>query len=262
MKMEKNVQNLIDQFRLIAMRKWIPSVDKGLGSVGLTFERELNKVPDTMFFPDYLGVEIKCTTRFSRYPISLFSIAFDGPTFPEIARIVEMYGYFDRVYSDKKILVTSLSCYVRYLVNNKYQFQLEIDRGEEKLYLVVYDLSNSVIERRSFVYLKSIYNHLMLKLNKLAVIYASKKDIDGKKYFRYYKICVYKLRCFEVFLELLASGKISVYLEARVGRSGKYDGVYKNKSLVFKIKKDLIEELFVEIFEEDCDKNVCSYFES
>lgn len=33
----------------------VRSVDHGTGSVGLTLERELNKNPDSLFFPDYYG---------------------------------------------------------------------------------------------------------------------------------------------------------------------------------------------------------------
>lgn len=45
-----------------------------------------------MFFPDYYGTEIKCTTRFSGYLISLFLKSFDGPLLYEMSRILEKYG--------------------------------------------------------------------------------------------------------------------------------------------------------------------------
>lgn len=252
--MNKETQELIKQFKKIVAKRWIPSVNKGLGSVGLTFEKELNKNPDSLFFPDYYGVEIKCTTRFSKFPISLFSIAFDGPTFPEINRILEKYGYFDPVYKNKKILFSKLSCTEKHYVNNRYKFQLEIDDDEEKLYLSVYDLFDCLLERKSFVYLESIFNHLTLKLNNLAIVYASKKVIHDKEHFRYYKICLYKLRGYDTFLNLLKNGKIEVYLEGRIARSGKDIGKYKNKNLIFKIKKELIQELFTEFYIKNYDE--------
>ena len=43
-------------------------------------------------------------------------------------------------------------------------------------------------------------------------------------------------------------------MEARVGRSGFNDGKYKNKNLIFKIPKDFISELFVELYHKDYDK--------
>ena len=143
------MKELIAQFNKIVAKRWVPSVNKGLGSVGLTFENELNKNPDSLFFPDYYGIEIKCTTRFSKFPLSLFSVAFDGPTFPEINRILEKYGYNDPIYENKKILSSKLSCIKKYFVNNTYKFQIEIDRSEEKLFLCVYDFNDTLIERKS-----------------------------------------------------------------------------------------------------------------
>ena len=99
--MNKETKELIKQFHSIARKRWIKSISKSFGSIGLTFEKELNKTPDSMYFPDYLGIEIKCTSRYSRYPLFLFTSAFDGPTFPEINRIIEKYGYFDKDFTDK-----------------------------------------------------------------------------------------------------------------------------------------------------------------
>ena len=95
--MNNNFNDLIKKFKIIAKKKWIKSYYKGHGNIGLTFEKELDKKIDTNYSPDYNGIEIKCTTRFSRFPISLFSIAFDGPTNKEIIRINEKYGNFDKL---------------------------------------------------------------------------------------------------------------------------------------------------------------------
>lgn len=256
--MNKEVQQLIEQFHIIANKKWIKSVDKGLGSVGLTFENELDKRPDSLYFPDYYGTEIKCSTRYSHYPISLFTLAFDGPTFPEISRIVKKYGYSDKVYLNKKVLFTELSFSKPILINSNYLFQLEIDDIEEKIYLCVYDLNHNLIEKESFVYFSSIYNHLMLKLKRLAIIYASQKDINSKKHFRYYKITIYELRSFEIFMELLRSGDIAVSLAAGIGKSG--DGLkrHRNKNLIFKINKKRVDKLFQQIYSYNYDKVIFS----
>ena len=250
---KEEVQILIKQFHIIAMRKWIKSVDKGLGSIGYTFEQELGKIPDSLYLPDYLGTEIKCTGRYSRYPITLFTAAFDGPTFPEINRIIDKYGYPDRDYPDKKVLFVNISCLKKIFVSSSYQFKLEIDYVEEKVYLCVYDLKGELIERESFVYFTTLYNHLVLKLNRLAVVYASKKIIDNEKYFRYYKIGVYKLKSFEKFLELLNNGTVKVSLIARISKSGDDAGRHRNKNLVFMLKKKDIDYLFDEIYLYDYD---------
>ena len=251
--MSEEIKKLIDDFKIIANKKWIRSVSKSFGSIGLTFEKELDKSPDALYFPDYYGTEIKCTSRYSRYPLFLFTLAFDGPTFPEIDRIVEMYGYPDKTYPDKKVLFEKISCNKKTLVNNKYKFKLEINEEEEKLFLCVYDLDDELIERKSFVYLKSIEEHLTLKLNKLAIVYASTKNEENEKYFRYYKIEIYNLISFERFLRLLKFGVIEVSLISRISKSGQDTGRYRNKNLVFSIKKKNIDKLFTNIYSYDSD---------
>ena len=75
---EEKYEKLITKFEEITRRGWIKGVTEDESSVGLTFENELGKEFDSMYFPDYYGTEIKCTTRYSGYPISLFSLSFDG----------------------------------------------------------------------------------------------------------------------------------------------------------------------------------------
>jgi len=250
----EEIENLIKQFKIISRKRWIKSVNKGLGSIGYTFEKELDKVPDSLYFPDYYGTEIKCTGRYSRYPISLFTVSFDGPTFPEINRIIEKYGYKDKDYVDKNVLFADVKFTKKTLIASGYYFKLEIDYNEEKIYLCVYDLNGFLIERESFVYFKSIYDHLVLKLNRLAVVYASKKMIADEKYFRYYKMEIYQLRGFDKFLELLEKDIIKVNLIARISKSGVDEGRYRNKNLGFMLKKDFIGALFEKIYSYDYDK--------
>lgn len=250
-----DIEKLIAEFKRIANKRFIKSNSKGTGAIGLTFESELNKMHDSLLFPDYYGIEIKCTSRYSGYPLSLFCTAFDGPTFPEINRLVEKYGYPDKKFKDKKVLLENLNCKDWTLVGNKYLFKLEVDQKEQKLYLVVQNLINKKIERESFVYLDSIYDHLTIKLKKLALVYGStKKEVDNT-YFRYYKIKIYELISKEKFLELLINGTINVQLMARVHKSGYKEGKYRNKNLIFQLKKDDIAKLFKEIYICDHDAN-------
>lgn len=256
----EDIQRLIIEFKRIAKKRFIESSSKGVGAIGLTFESELKKKQDSLYFPDYYGIEIKCTSRYSRYPISLFSISFDGPTFPEINRLIEKYGYPDKTFKDKKILFADLNFKKETLVDNKYIFKLEIDKNEQKLYLVVRDLKTNEIEKKSFVYLDSIYDHLNLKLKKMAIIYGSTKKEPNKELFRYYKIKIYGLISKEKFLDLLINGTIDVQLVARVHKSGNREGKYRNKNLIFQLPKDDITKLFKEIYVCDYDTNFERYY--
>lgn len=246
--MEQNIQKLIEQFHVISKKNWIPSVSKSFGSIGLTFEKELGKQPDSMYFPDYYGIEIKCTSIFSKYPLYLFTVAFDGPTFPEINRIIEAYGYSDKDFPECKVLATKLNCKTKHIINKQYKFQLDIDEKEEKVYLCVYNLQNELIERKSFIYFNSIRNHLMVKLNYLALIYAKIKKENGVQYFKYCQMIIYQLSNFKNFINLLGHDVIDVSLVARISKSGPDIKRYRNKNLVFEIKKNKIEKLFHKIY--------------
>lgn len=244
--LDEDYKMLIDKFKKISHKGYIQSLSNGFGAIGLTFEKLLNKEVDSTYFPDYYGIEIKCSSRFSRYPLMLFSCAFDGPTYPEINRLINKYGYPDIDFKDKKILQANLNCKTKTSVDNKYLFKLEI--SDNKLFLVIYDKNDKLIEKKSFIYLDTLYNHLNLKLSKLALIYASIKRQNDNTLFRYYKITIYELISFKRFIKLLEDGTIHVSLSSRIGKSGKFLGKYKNKNLVFNIKKDDIEKLFNNVY--------------
>ena len=101
--MEKNYKMLMKKFKEISKLKWIAGINNYTNSVGLTFESLLHKKADSMFFPDYEGIEIKCTQRFSRYPITLFTKSFDGPSLYQMNKLLDKYGKKDVIYRDKKI---------------------------------------------------------------------------------------------------------------------------------------------------------------
>ena len=74
--MKEEQYEIIQKFKEIANKKWIKGVNNLTNSVGLTFESQLSKPTDSMYFPDFKGIEIKCSQRYSRYPIKLFSLWF------------------------------------------------------------------------------------------------------------------------------------------------------------------------------------------
>ena len=78
---DNDFRRLFDEFKRIANIRWVKGVNNYTNSVGLTFESLLGKKTDSLIFPDYYGIEIKCSQRFSRFPVSLFSVSFDGSEF-------------------------------------------------------------------------------------------------------------------------------------------------------------------------------------
>lgn len=252
--MDKHFNKLINEFKKTAAKKWIKSPYKGHGTIGLTFEKEIGKKIDSDYSPDYEGIEIKCTTRYSKFPISLFSIKFDGPTNQEIIRLNETYGTFSECFPDKKNLIKKIKCNELSLLKSRYYMNLEIDKNEKKLFLCVYNKNKDLIEKQAYIYLDTIKEHLNTKLKKLAIIKASKKKINNIEYFRYYLITLYKLKDFNTFLNLLEKGEIEASIISRIKKSGTMIGKHSNKNIVFQIKKSNIEKLFTKIHTYDNDK--------
>ena len=141
------------------------------------------------------------------------------------------------IYIDRKLLLCDLKFNEKVLVNNKYFFELKLNYEKEKLFLFVYDLYGNLIERDAFINFDSLRSHLKIKLSSLALIYASKKRIECVDYFRYYKMIIYELKSFDVFLKLLEKNIVKVSIACRVSRSGIREGEQRNKNLVFKIFK-------------------------
>ena len=247
--MESNFKSLVIKFKEINKKGYIKGINNNLiNSAGLTLENLLNKKADSLFFPDYKDIEIKCTQRFSRYPISLFSLSFDGPELFESNYLLENYGKYDNLIKSKKILITKLKYKEKILVYNKYHFELDIDYTKKKLYINIYDLNNNFIESRGFIDFDSLEKRTNIKLKKLALIFASKKIINNNLWFRYYKINCYKFKNFNTFLDLIKTNDIEITLMLRIGRSGKNLGKNKSKNILFMINKNNISKLFNKIY--------------
>lgn len=61
---------LLKEFKIIVDKKWVKGVNNLTSAAGLTFEKLLGKKPDSLYLPDYYGIEIKTTQRYSRQVIS------------------------------------------------------------------------------------------------------------------------------------------------------------------------------------------------
>lgn len=107
--MNKNYINLVRKFKKMANKGYIQGISQNTNSIGLTFERELGKPADSMFWADFEGIEIKCKSRFSRFPIALFTQAFDGPYLYQTNIILTKYGKRHPKFTNRKVLITDLN---------------------------------------------------------------------------------------------------------------------------------------------------------
>lgn len=247
--MNNDFENIIKKFEELNRKGYIQGINNNLyNAAGLTLEHYLGKKADSMFFPDYNGIEIKCTQRFSRYDVTLFSLSFDGPSLFESNYLLETYGIQDTIYKDYKKLTISLKLNKKVSINNKYYFELKIDN--EKIYIKIYNSEQVPIENRGYIYLDSIKKRFLIKLNKLALIYASKKKINNDLYFRYYKIECFKYQGIDSFIKCLEQETIKVSLILRFSRNKDTFGKNKNKNFVFTISKNELDLLFDKVYYE------------
>lgn len=247
--MNENFKDLIAKFKQINKQGYIKGINNNLiNSAGLTFESLLNKKADSMYFPDFKDIEIKTTQRFSRYPIVLFSTSFDGPSLYEANYLLETYGQVDKLLPEKKNLITNLILNKKIAIDNNFCFELKLSYIEKMIFINIYDKKNNFLEKRAIINFDTIKSKLNIKLQNLAVIYASKKVINNDLYFRYYKINCYKCNSFRTFLKLIKDGKIKLTLMLRVAKSGKDIGKNKNKNMMFLINKSNLLYLFDEIY--------------
>lgn len=247
--MLKDFEKLISKFEEINSKGYIKGINNNLlNSCGLTFEDLLGKKADSMFFPDYEGIEIKCKQRYSRYDINLFSLSFDGPELYESNYILQKYGKRKNIFSLKKELFINFIINNMVLVNNKYFFELKIDYENKRIYFNIYDINKKLIEKRGFIDFDSLKNRIETKLKKLALVYASKKIIDENLYFRYYKIVCFTLKRFDTFLKMIEEGIIKLSLMLRYSKSERNYGKNKNKNMIFSIKDKNLKNIYNVVF--------------
>lgn len=243
-------KELYKKFLLLKEQGWIKGVNNSTSGVGLTLEKFFNKDIDNLFFPDYYGIEFKSTTRSSKYSLTLFSIALEGPTLFETKRIVETYGKEDYMYHDKKTLIGTLKTKVSTMIGN-YYFKIKINDSENKLILEIYDINNNLIENVSYITFKSLKERLEIKLSKMALFYADKNNINGENYYKYYNVYFYVLRNFETFIKLIKEDVIVIQILCSIARSGIKESKNKGNVIAFGIKKHNLYKLFKRINEKE-----------
>ena len=205
-----------------------------------------------MFFPDYDGIEIKCQQRYSRYPLTLFSKALDGPYLYSTNEFLEKYGSKNYEYGKNEMNINISANSLG--ICNSFFHKIKVDRINQKIYIETYNYNYDLIERTYYVDFQSIKKIVELKLNMIAHIRASMKKIGNKRYFRYYSIKIYKIKSFECFISLLEKGIINCSFIGRVSKTNYTPGRNKNKGMHFSINQENIEQLFDCIYYYSTDK--------
>ncbi len=243
----ENEQEIIDElltkFSEIASLGWIESHRKHNTGIGKTFEDLLEKVEDNLGEPDYKGIELKTHRKNSNSYTTLFTACPDGPNRSENTRLRETYGEIDNE-SGLKTLHSSIFANRKTTYFNKYKFQIEVSYEDKKIYLLVYDMNDTLLEKITFWTFDSLNKKLERKLKMLAIVDSKSKKENEKELFKYEKITICKFKDFEKFLKAIEDGKIMLDIRIGVYKSGRCFGKTHDHGTGFRIKESDLECLY------------------
>lgn len=232
------------EFNRIKNMGYVKSTRGGTTGIGKTFEDLLGKEEDTLESPDYLGIEIKTRRAYSYAYTTLFN---SSPANNEIQRLVNTYGYPDKVLIKYKVLNVSINANNSTLVANKYLFKLFVNRKEQKTYLGISDKNFQILEKKVFWDFNILKEKLTHKLNYLAFVKAWPKNVNGDIYYKYYHMDFYQLKSFEEFLNLLEEGMIRITFKLGIYRSKDKLGEIHDRGTSFEIQEENFEKLFIKL---------------
>lgn len=240
--MINNYISLQKKFDEIRRMGWIKSCRKGPTGIGYTFEKLLGKNEDALCYPDYNGIEIKTHRKNSKSYVTLFNYNPIGESSYELRRLFTLYSYISPKNKNIRTLNTDIFCNYINDVGINYKFSLRVDKGEERVYLLVFNRLGNFVEKNSYWCFHSLREKLYNKLQYLAYVEADVKYVNGIEYFKYTNINFYILKDFDTFIELIRCGKIKVsFLISGLLE----DNMYVNShGTSFSIKKENLNLLF------------------
>ena len=241
------IDELLTKFTEIATQGWIESHRQHNTGIGKTFEDLLEKVEDNLGEPDYKGIELKTHRKNSNSFTTLFTACPDGPNPSENTRLRETYGEID-TDSGLKTLHTSIFATRKTTYFNKFKFQMEVNYEDKKIYLLVFNMNEELLEKITFWTFDSLNKKLEKKLKILALVDSKSKKENGKELFKYDKITICKFKNFDKFLKAVVDGKIMLDIRIGVYKSGQYFGKTHDHGTGFRIKESDLECLY-DIFE-------------
>ena len=212
--------------------------------IGYTFESLIGKSEDSSQLPDFFGIEIKTKRYNSRKSLSLFNAAPSGNNDFEIRRLYNNYGYLSP--SNKNIKVLFASVYVNRITNIgiNYKFKLKVDHIERKIFLLVFDRKNILIDKKCYWPFDALSEVLLKKINYLTIIMAKNKFINGIEYFFYDNIIFYKFKGFDYFIKLLESSHIKINFKVSTHIFGDKVGKLDNYGTSFHLDLNYLCSLF------------------
>lgn len=243
-----NMDKFIQKFNEVRNMGFVNSNRSNNTGVGKTFEDLMGVVENNRTDPDLFGFEIKTQRSLSGSHVTLFT---KSPTFPKGANniIKQKYGYTEDGCSDQNIKKIHTSLFAHRITSNEnsgYSFKLDVDRKEEKIYIVVYGNCNDIIDR-SIYYSFCVIEKSLSKIENLAYIFAEKEINNGVERFHFVRAILYSgFKGFDFFINEIEKGNIMYDIRIGSYKSGSKFGKAHDHGSGFRIRKNLISSLYKE----------------
>lgn len=241
--MNKNISVLKEKFENIKESGLCKSLRNGTTGIGFTFESLIGKKEDNSPEADFNGIEIKVKLGYTKFPITLFSLTPKGYNYT-IKYLLETYGYPDKTNKNFKCFRGKAFCNKTYITANKYILKLKINRESNKLELVILDINLNVLDKTIYWNLNDLAERLYKKLNYLAYVKGYPYKLNSETYYKYTSINFYKLKNFDIFLDLIKEDKIHVCFNIGTCKSARNYGKIEDRGTAFKLDNSCIKELF------------------
>ena len=242
--MEEDIELLKSKFNKIQKMGWIESSSSSIGDIGITFEKLIGVATNEFEIPDFGSIEIKTKSKSKYDCISLFSCAPTGPYYHEVERIKDSFGYPDSTLKAFKVFNGEVFCNKLTKIGKNFHFKLNIYRNKERITLSVYDKKNNMIEESTYWDFDILKEKLNRKLTYLALISSEKRIINGKRFFKYKTLNLYKLKGFDTFISLMENGFVKIVFKLGVFKDERRFGKIHDRGTTFSIKEKDINKLF------------------
>lgn len=166
-------------------------------------------------------VTIKLNKAMSRQYQKLFIMSPLDKEQLEPIRLKNQYGY-NLNETKIKILECSVQANCNTLVGGRFQFKLEINYEEEKVYLVVSNRNFTVIEKKVYWTFEDLQKRVDHKFKYLVILKVWSKKIEEQDWYKYYDIEFFKLKDFYMFLKLIEDGTIRVTFKVTINKNKSY----------------------------------------
>lgn len=239
------IESFKADFALIKEQGFVPSNRFHNTGVGKTFEDLMGIAENNNQCVDYKGVlEVKSSRKLSSSMVTLFT---KSPTHPKGANtyLRETFGYPDSKYPDLKILHTTINGLNFNTCKGEYGYKLEIDTNEERMYILIKNLSTGVHEFTDAYYDFDVLKHIVeTKCKNIAFIDVDTKKEDGIELFHFKSATLLQGLTFDRFIHMVSKGKILYDIRIGAYKTGIKRGKSHDHGSGFRIQKKDIGKVF------------------